>query len=91
MTPDSNGANKAVINEGDAPELIELKMYMQDHGICDIRMRPLYIVEMLRIMTFREDYTLIGTQTEQKKYIGNAVPPEAAEKIVQTSLLKNAA
>jgi len=91
VTPDSKGINKAVINEGDSPELIELKMYMQDHGICDIRMRPLYIVEMLRIMTFREDYRLIGTQTEQKKYIGNAVPPEAAEKIVQTSLLKNAA
>ena len=29
--------------------------------------------ELKRIMGFPEDYTLIGTQAEQKKFIGNAV------------------
>jgi DNA (cytosine-5)-methyltransferase 1 len=33
----------------------------------------LNIPELKRIMGFGDDYTLIGTQTEQKKYIGNAV------------------
>lgn len=29
--------------------------------------------ELKKIMGFPEDYVLIGTQAEQKKYIGNAV------------------
>ena len=33
----------------------------------------LKILELKKIMGFPEDYTLIGTQAEQKKYIGNAV------------------
>ena len=33
----------------------------------------LNIRELKRIMGFHEDYTLVGTQAEQKKYIGNAV------------------
>jgi DNA (cytosine-5)-methyltransferase 1 len=46
---------------------------MAMYGIIDIKMRMLKIVELKRIMGFPEDYTLIGTQAEQKKYIGNAV------------------
>lgn len=30
-------------------------------------------LSLKRIMGFPEDYTLVGTQAEQKKYIGNAV------------------
>ena len=33
----------------------------------------LKIQELKEIMGFPEDYKLIGTQAEQKKYIGNAV------------------
>ena len=29
--------------------------------------------ELKKIMGFTDDYVLIGTQAEQKKYIGNAV------------------
>ena len=36
-------------------------------------MRMLKISELKRIMGFPEDYVLVGTQTEMKKYIGNAV------------------
>ena len=36
-------------------------------------MRMLKIPELKRIMGFPENYKLIGTQAEQKKYIGNAV------------------
>jgi DNA (cytosine-5)-methyltransferase 1 len=43
------------------------------YQIVDIKMRMLKIPELKRIMGFPEDYVLIGTQAEKKKYIGNAV------------------
>ena len=46
---------------------------MAAYGIVDIYMRMLNIGELKRIMGFPTDYVLIGTQAEQKKYIGNAV------------------
>ena len=36
-------------------------------------MRMLKVDELKRIMGFPKDYILIGTQSEQKKFIGNAV------------------
>lgn len=91
VTSDNSGTNMSIIQEGDCEELIALKMFMQENGIYDIKMRALYISEMLKIMTFPENYKLIGTKTEQKKYIGNAVPPIAAKAIVSASMLCNAA
>ena len=46
---------------------------MAAYGIIDIKMRMLKIIELKRIMGFPEDYILVGTQAEQKKFIGNAV------------------
>ena len=46
---------------------------MADYGIIDIKMRMLKVDELKRIMGFPTDYVLVGTQTEQKKFIGNAV------------------
>ena len=46
---------------------------MAIYGIIDVKMRMLNISELKRIMGFPEDYTLVGTQAEQKKFIGNAV------------------
>ena len=42
-------------------------------------MRMLRIPELKMIQGFPPDYVLIGTQEEQKKYIGNAVVTEQAE------------
>ena len=50
-----------------------IKEFMALYCIADIRMRMLRINELKRIMGFPSDYTLIGTQAEQKKFIGNAV------------------
>ena len=41
--------------------------------------KGLNINELKRIMGFGADYVLIGTQTEQKKYIGNAVEVNMAK------------
>lgn len=59
--------------ETDSPMTVSIKEFMALYGIADIRMRMLRIPELKRIMGFPEDYTLIGTQAEQKKFIGNAV------------------
>lgn len=61
------------IYEDDIPILKKIKEFMVMYQIVDILMRMLKIPELKRIMGFPEDYKLIGTQAEQKKYIGNAV------------------
>jgi DNA (cytosine-5)-methyltransferase 1 len=61
------------VYETDSHATIQIKEFMALYGIVDIRMRMLRIPELKRIMGFPEDYTLIGTQAEQKKFIGNAV------------------
>ena len=61
------------IFENDSPMTRKIKEFMAMYGIIDIKMRMLNIQELKRIMGFPEDYILIGTQAEQKKFIGNAV------------------
>ena len=59
--------------ETDTPAMIRIKEFMALYGIIDIKMRMLKIPELKQIMGFPKTYKLIGTQAEQKKYIGNAV------------------
>lgn len=59
--------------EDDSPAMHKIKEFMACYCIVDIKMRMLNIPELKRIMGFGTDYVLKGTQTEQKKYIGNAV------------------
>ena len=61
------------IYETDSPMMKKIKEFMAMYQIIDVLMRMLKIPELLRIMGFPEGYKLIGTQAEQKKYIGNAV------------------
>ena len=51
----------------------KIKEFMALYGIVDIKMRMLKISELKRIMGFPTDYVLIGSQSNQKKFIGNAV------------------
>lgn len=67
------GAVGIAIYESDSPWTRKIKESMAAYGIVDICMRMLNIGELKRIMGFPTDYVLIGTQAEQKKYIGNAV------------------
>jgi len=62
-----------VINENDSRMTVEIKKFMALYGIVDIKMRMLNIQELKRIQGFPDDYILIGTQAEQKKFLGNAV------------------
>lgn len=57
----------------DSPMTAKIKEFMALYGIIDIKMRMLKISELKKIMGFPEDYVLIGSQADQKKFIGNAV------------------
>lgn len=46
---------------------------MAKYGLADIYMRMLKVVELKRIQGFPDDYVLLGNQSDQKKFIGNAV------------------
>ena len=61
------------ITSEDSPMTIKIKEFMAIYGIIDIKMRMLRIPELKRIMGFPDDYILIGPQSDQKKFIGNAV------------------
>lgn len=61
------------IYEDDSPMTRKVKEFMAIYRIIDIKMRMLKVSELKKIMGFPENYILVGTQSEQKKFIGNAV------------------
>lgn len=70
------------IFEDDNETMIKIKEFMAVYGIIDIKMRMLNIPELKQIQGFPKHYKLVGTQTEQKKQIGNAVEVTQAKAIV---------
>ena len=67
----------------DSPMTVKIKEFMALYCVVDIKMRMLTVVELLLIQGFPKDYILIGTQAEQKKYIGNAVEVTIARKLCE--------
>lgn len=68
-----NGDLAIVVYETESPMTRKIKEFMAAYGIVDIKMRMLKIDELKRIQGFPTDYVLVGSQAEQKKFIGNAV------------------
>ena len=66
------------IRADDTPAMRRIKEFCALYGIVDVTMRMLRISEMKRIQGFGDDYVLVGTQEEQKKYLGNAVVTQVA-------------
>ena len=66
------------IRQNDTPAMRRIKEFCELYGIVDITMRMLRISEMKRIQGFGDNYVLVGTQEEQKKYLGNAVVTQVA-------------
>lgn len=73
------------IYNNDSEILKKVKEFMAIYGIIDIKMRMLRIPELKKIMGFPEDYILVGTQAEQKKFIGNAVEVNVATALVEAT------
>lgn len=79
------GNPEIIIYDTDSATMKLIKQFMADHGIIDIKMRMLKIPELLQIQGFPIDYKLKGTQTEQKKYIGNAVEVNMARALIDAN------
>lgn len=71
------------INDNDSEMTVKIKEFMAAYGIIDIRMRMLKISELKAIMGFPLDYVLIGTLSEQKKFIGNSVEVNMSRKLCE--------
>lgn len=56
---------------------------MRAHGIADIYMRMLKVIELKRIQGFPDHYVLYGPQQEQKKFIGNSVETGVVKALFQ--------
>ena len=82
------GEMAIAIYEEDSPMTRKIKEFMAAYGIVDIKMRMLNIQELKRIMGFPEDYVLIGTQAEQKKFIGNAVEVNMSRVLCEALCMK---
>lgn len=80
-----NGNYEIAIIDSDSETMIKIKEFMVQYKITDILMRMLKIPELLQIQGFPKDYKLVGTQTEQKKYIGNAVDVNIAKAIISAN------
>ena len=76
------------INEGDSPMTVLIKKFMAMYGIIDVKLRMLRISELKKIMGSPEDYILVGTQADQKKFIGNAVEVNMARVLCEALCYK---
>lgn len=72
------------IENGDSPMTVKIKQFMLVYGLADIKMRMLRIDELKKIMGFPENYILVGTQADQKKFIGNAVEVNMARVLCES-------
>lgn len=71
------------IYDTDSPMTVKIKEFMALYSIVDITMRMLKEIELKLIMGFPDDYVLIGTQADKKKFIGNAVEVTIARKLCE--------
>lgn len=76
-----NGELAIEVYESDSRMTVKIKEFMALYNIVDIKMRMLRISELKKIMGFPDGYVLVGTQAEQKKYIGNAVEVNMARSL----------
>ena len=70
--------------KSDSEIVVKIKEFMALYSIYDIKKRMLLIPELLKIQSFPDNYILVGSKTDQKKFIGNAVPPNIAKAITES-------
>lgn len=76
------------VQNGDSLMTLKIKQFMVLYGLADIKMRMLRIDEMKKIMGFPDNYILVGTQADQKKFIGNAVEVNMARVLCEALCIK---
>lgn len=81
------GNSNVTISNNDSEVITEIKKFMIENGVLDIKYRQLTISELKKIQGFPDDYILKGTKSEQKKFIGNSVPPRIVQHLVSNAYL----
>jgi len=64
-----------------------MRYFMRKHGISDVKIRMLFLEELMKIQGFPADYILTGRKEDKLKFIGNSVVPLMAEKLVRENHL----
>lgn len=75
--------DNSVEKEGVRPIERLMRWFMRKHDITDVRIRMLFLEELIVIQGFPLEYILSGTKTDKLKFIGNSVVPAMAEKVVE--------
>lgn len=68
-----------------------MRYFMRKHGITDIKIRMLFLEELMEIQGFPKDYVLTGKKADKLKFIGNSVVPLMAQRLVEVNHLQTAA
>lgn len=76
-----NGFKRKIRNATEA----RIISFMQQNNIADIKIRMLKLSELKIIQGFPKDFQLIGTKTNQLKFIGNSVVPLMAQKLIESN------
>lgn len=79
------GRSYIVIGKSDSETMQKIKLFMAAYGIVDIKMRMLNIGELKRITGLPTGYVLYGSKSDQKKFIGNAVPTYTVKAMVEAN------
>lgn len=79
------GKPKTEITKADSEVLVNIKTFMQQHDILDIKIRMLTVEELKNIQGFPPAFELTGTKTNQLKFIGNSVVPLMAQKLIEAN------
>lgn len=79
------------VYETDTEYMRKIKEFMSLYGIVDIKMRMLFINELLRIQGFPDTYYFSpkATQTDKKKFIGNSVVPIISQRLTEANYMAN--
>tara|TARA_R110000796_G_scaffold181330_1_gene297919 strand:+ start:52842 stop:54326 length:1485 start_codon:yes stop_codon:yes gene_type:complete len=83
--PEKSQTNHTKVLSTDSKTCIEIKNFMTQNKIADIKIRMLHVEELKSIQGFPDDYELTGTKTNQLKFIGNSVVPLMAQKLVESN------
>lgn len=83
ISANKQGVGNQVIKESDSEIVKLIKQFMTENKIFDITIRMLKVSELKVIQGFPDNFKLIGTKTNQLKFIGNSVVPIMAQKLIE--------
>lgn len=69
--------------DDDSETMRLIRLFLRAYNLSDVLLRMLMVKELLAIQGFPSDYILKGSATEQKKFVGNSVPPKMSQRITE--------